>query len=107
MQRRMEREGLIDAIESFLDGFEQAGRQPDLWESIYLLRAVENLIENFLTVARKDLAYAETPHELRPPAEFKKLPKNYAAMTVAELRECVTQAKAKRVWQSTQVISVE
>jgi hypothetical protein len=84
--RRGEAQPLIERIDAFIAGFEQSGEAPDRWQYLCILDALDCLSQGNAAVAARGMALAETPHELRPPAEVAKIPKAITGLTAAELR---------------------
>jgi hypothetical protein len=77
---------LIERIDAFIAAFERSGERPDCWQYLCTIDALDCLSRGNAALAVRDMIFAETPHELRPPAEVAKIPKTIAGMTAAELR---------------------
>jgi hypothetical protein len=77
---------LIKRIDAFIAAFERSGEAPDCWQYLCTIDALDCLSRGNATVAARDMAFAETPPELRPPIEVAKMPKVIAGVTAAELR---------------------
>ena len=77
---------LIDRIDAFIAALERSGDAPDRWQYLCIVDALDCLCKGNAAVAARDVTFAETPHELRPPTEVAKLPKTIAGVTAASLR---------------------
>jgi len=58
---------LTERIEAFISGFEKAGTQPDLWQNLWLIRALTSLQGGNYRDGERELRRAETAPELRSP----------------------------------------
>jgi len=83
-------------IERLLRRWENAERQPDPWESGCMLQAMDSLHEGELELAARSLAFAEFPHELRPPAEVAQLYRMASPFSIGELRDSLEEIKTSR-----------
>jgi hypothetical protein len=91
--------GLIARLERLLEKMEQAGRRPDRWEDCCVLRALDALHEGDLLMAEREITFAETPPELRPPKEVAKIFAMQEIFTIGELRDSFEEIKA-RSWKA-------
>jgi hypothetical protein len=93
---RRNRFDVLARIERLLCQWEDAERQPDPWESGCMLQAMDSLHEGELERAARSLAFAEFPHELRPPAEVAQLCRMAAPFSIDELRDSLEEIKTSR-----------
>lgn len=69
------RQHLVHRIEALLDRWTSDRRQPDSWESYYLVEAIDHLARGAYVQGEGDVARAEAPKtwskpDIRPPSPF-------------------------------------
>jgi hypothetical protein len=77
---------LIERIDTFIATLELSGEPPDCWQYLCTIAALDCLSRGNAALAARDMTFAETPHELRPPTAVAKIPKAIAGLTAADLR---------------------
>jgi hypothetical protein len=89
----LNRGDVLHRIECLLRQWEDAERQPDCWESGCMLRAMDSIHDGEIERAEKSIAFAELPHELRPPAEVTRLARSAEPFSIGELRDSLEEIK--------------
>ena len=79
------RQLLIERIEAFISSLEEAGREPDLWQNAWLMRALACLRSGDYRDGEKELQRAGLAPELRSP-RYIKTSVRYALLATAQHR---------------------
>jgi hypothetical protein len=82
-----ERRSLISRIDKFITDLETRPEPPDRWESARTAYAIGFLLHGNLSMAQREISFAQFPHELRPPAEVVIVPPIFAKVTPSQLRQ--------------------
>src|SRR5215831_810520 len=70
-ERRAEKEHAEAAILRTIEAIEREGRQPDDWEKINLIHALDDLFRGLYRLARTDAELARTPKSHRSPVPIR------------------------------------
>jgi hypothetical protein len=89
-----DRRALIALIGALLKSFQRRKREPDRWESFHTLGALNHLAMGNLREGELQSRLARMPGELRPPAQYRRIPKDFEPMSGAELREALNEIAA-------------
>jgi hypothetical protein len=76
---------LTERIEAFISTFERAGTQPDLWQNLWLTRALTSLQGGNYRDGDRELRRAETAPEMRSPHDVQNSTR-YSLLTTAQHR---------------------
>jgi hypothetical protein len=79
------REILKERIEAFISRFERAGTQPDLWQNLWLIRALTSLQGGNYLDGENELRRAEISPELRSSHDVQSSTR-YSLLTTAQHR---------------------
>lgn len=89
------RRDLVAKIDAVVADFEHRRKEPDRWEKLCTMRALDHLARGQLRAAEKELALLQFPHELRPASAFKDLPPDFDLFGTKELCVVLTEINAE------------
>ncbi len=86
----------VEALDAVVRTFEQDKREPDRWESFCVMCALAHISRRDNQAASRQIAFAQLPHELRPPSQFRVIPATYELLSGSDLRIALDEVKAER-----------
>jgi hypothetical protein len=84
----------LQVLEGMVTMWEQTSYTPDLWENFCVMSALAHIECGNEPAARRRMAFAQLPPELRPPFEFNRTPAVYGLLELRHLRLSLDDVKA-------------
>lgn len=83
---------LLRMLEGLIALWEQGGHAPDRWETFCVMAGIAHVESKNERAARRSVAFAQLPPELRPPSYFNKIPTTFELLQLWHIRLAVDDA---------------